>query len=48
MGKVMEFVTHFVVTRDDQDSFYAVKCLPYPEGGSTYVAVALEVGGATL
>ena len=48
MGEVKEFITHFVVTRNDQASFAADKCVTYLEGGATSVAVDLEVEGGNI
>ena len=45
MGKVKEFITHFVGARDVQAYFYAAKCMTYIEGGDTSVEIALEVEG---
>ena len=47
-GEVKEFVTYFVVTRDDQAYFSAFKYVQYLEVGATLIAVALEVEGVTL
>ena len=48
MGKVKYFVTHFVVTRDDQAPFYTAKCVTYLEGGATPIAVDMEVEGGNI
>ena len=47
-GELKEFVTHFVVMRDDQASFSVVKCVPYIEVGTIFITVSLEVEGLTL
>ena len=39
---------HLVVTNNDQASFDEDKCVPYLEGGATYIAVALLVKGVIL
>ena len=43
-----DFVTHLVVTHDDQAYFDAYNFVPYLEGGATSIAVALLIKGVTL
>ena len=39
---------HLVVTHNDQAYFDADNCVPYLEGGTTSIAVALLIKGVTL
>ena len=43
-----EFVTHLVVTRDEQASFATVKCVTCLKGNATFVTVSLEVEGVNI
>ena len=42
-GYIKEFVTDFVVMRDDQATCDAAKCVCHPKCSATSIAVALEV-----
>ena len=48
MGKVKEFITHFVVTFYYQTSFATAKSMKYLGGSDTPVIVSLEVEGGSI